>query len=358
MMQLFFEPVDVWLFRDGRPFDRGSDHRARSIFPPYPSVIQGVIRSHHLVVQGVDLRDKQAIEDAVGTAADYRDLKMRGPFIARCDHASGEFTRYYPVPADAAPWSNETLRAVSRKDARQEDVVTSLSTEEFPLLLWPHDREPDKKRHGDWLEEGQLRKCLEGEAVTPISEDKLFVRESRFGIQLDADRRSTVEGALYEVDYTRPCAGVGLYVEVEGYDGWPAAGFTRLGGEGHGANFEQIKHPDWRETFPLPDPFPRRFKVYFASPAYFCHGWRPESWGQFFTGDVTLKAAAIHRNETIGGFDWAKGVQKTAQRYVPAGSVYYFESPGPVGLVPGLTQNAITQSGAEIGFGQVWITNW
>jgi CRISPR-associated protein Cmr3 len=65
-MQLFLEALDVWLFRDGRPFDAGSDHRARSLFPPYPTVIQGVIRSHQVVVTGADPRDPAAIRAAVG----------------------------------------------------------------------------------------------------------------------------------------------------------------------------------------------------------------------------------------------------------------------------------------------------
>src|SRR5690606_5208459 len=83
LMELFLEPVDVWLFRDGRPFDALSDHRAESIFPPYPTVMQGAIRSHHLVVKGVDLSDRAAIEAAVGTATDFKGLRLRGPFIAK-----------------------------------------------------------------------------------------------------------------------------------------------------------------------------------------------------------------------------------------------------------------------------------
>jgi CRISPR-associated protein Cmr3 len=44
-MQIFIEPSDVLLFRDGRPFSAGEGHRARSIFPPTPNTMQGVIRS-------------------------------------------------------------------------------------------------------------------------------------------------------------------------------------------------------------------------------------------------------------------------------------------------------------------------
>jgi CRISPR-associated protein Cmr3 len=51
-------------------------------------------------------------------------------------------------------------------------------------------------------------------------------------------------------------------------------------------------------------------------------------------------------------------VQKPARRYVPAGSVYYFECQGEARLRPDLVQNAITDYGAQIGFGQVIVTNW
>jgi len=97
-MELFLEPVDVWLFRDGKPFDALSDHRASSLFPPYPTVMQGVIRSHHLVVNGVDLRNPTAIEKAVGTTENFGNLRLRGPFIARKE--DDRITRYFPIPAD------------------------------------------------------------------------------------------------------------------------------------------------------------------------------------------------------------------------------------------------------------------
>src|SRR5207248_3106902 len=100
-MYLFLEAIDVWLFRDGRPFDALSDHRAESLFPPYPSVMQGAIRSHHLVVKGIDLRNPRQIESEVGTALDYKDLRIRGPFLAR--HELGRVIRYLPIPAHAQP---------------------------------------------------------------------------------------------------------------------------------------------------------------------------------------------------------------------------------------------------------------
>jgi CRISPR-associated protein Cmr3 len=131
----------------------------------------------------------------------------------------------------------------------------------------------------------------------------------------------------------------------------------RIGGEGRGAHFSKIEPPlSWPE---MPDPLPQRFKVYFASPTYFFEeDWKPKDWGRFFNGAVTLQAVALNRYESIGGFDWASGEQKPARRYVPAGSVYYFTTDGPVRLKTDLVNGAITDRWPEIGFGQVIITEW
>jgi CRISPR-associated protein Cmr3 len=353
MMQLFLEAVDVWLFRDGRPFDAFADHRARSRFPPYPSVMQGVIRSHHLVVRGVDLRDQKAIEAAVGTANHYGALQMRGPFVAKkCGQV---LARYFPVPADAAR-EQDGYRALSARARNHEGVLTSAHPD-LPMLLWPQG-ETTKEDFGQWLTEQELLRCLNGEAVCAVRSGDLYVCESRFGIGRNDDRRTTEEGALYEAEFIRPCQNVGLYVEVEGYEAWPAQGLMRIGGEGRGAYFTQLNATPAtpRQSGSLPS----RFKVYFASPTYFDDGWRPRDWGKFFDGKVQLKAVALNRYESIGGFDWAKGDQKPARRYVPAGSVYYFKHEGSARLKPGLTQNGISDLGAEVGFGQIIIpeTEW
>ncbi len=353
-MKLFLTPVDVWLFRDGRPFDAGDDHYACSLFPPYPSVMQGAIRSHHLVVKGVDLRDRQAIAKTVGTAEDFGALRMRGPFIAHRS-ADGRLTRYFPAPADAVPNGEGRLKAITPQSAADRKVVTSADSQ-LPLLLFPHlGAEAKKPELGGWLAEDALRRCLHGEPVEPTPAEALFTLEHRYGIGLDSDRRTTQEGLLYAAEFVRPCDGVGLYVEVEGYDGWLVRGVMRIGGEGRGARFEQVDALAWPAP---PAPLPQRFKLYFATPTYFTNGWQPASWNRFFDGEVALQAVALRGYEARGGYDWASGSQKPARRYVPAGSVYYFEAKGNVRLRPGLIQNAVTDYGAEIGFGQVIISEW
>jgi CRISPR-associated protein Cmr3 len=352
MMQLFLEAVDVWLFRDGRPFDALSDHRAESLFPPFPSMMQGVVRSHHLVVKAVDLQNTQQIASTVGTAEDFATLRLRGPFLARKEE-NEKIVRYLPVPAHAVP-AEDGYVAVT-PEPKRATVKTSAQT---PMLLWPKE-EPRKSDFGQWLSEQQLHLLLaKPGTLSPIKglqDCKLFEREPRLGIARNDARRTTEEGALYEVQFIRPCKDVGLLVEIEGYEGWPATGLVRIGGEGRGAHFKQENTPVWPAA---PDPLPPRFLLYFAAPTYFTRGWQPESWGRFFDGNVTLQAAAVNRFQSLGGFDWAKNDHKPARRYVPAGAVYFFSCEGQARLKPALIQNAITDAGGEIGFGQILIGEW
>lgn len=347
-MHLFLEPVDVWLFRDGKPFDAGSDHRAVSIFPPYPTVIQGAIRSHHLVVKNVDLRDAKAIQDLVGTAEDYRGLEIRGPFLASKE-SSGTIVRYLPVPADATP-TNGGVQCINPRAIPQSVMASNVTPD---LLLC--SEQPTKAESGNWLAEPDLHKCLKGDKVMPIPDSDLFAREARFGIGMNNSTRTTEEGRLYEVEFIRPKPAVGLLVQVKGYEDWPETGIMRIGGDGRGALFTRIDGLSWPQP---PKQLPQRFKIYFATPTYFNKGWQPDDWGRFFEGEVELKAAAVNRYETIGGYDLALNIHKPARRYVPAGSVYYFESKGESSLKPGLVQNAITDFGAEIGFGQIIVEEW
>ncbi|NWG07728.1 MAG: type III-B CRISPR module-associated protein Cmr3 [Chloroflexi bacterium] len=358
-MRIFIEPEDVWLFRDGKPFDAGSDHRARSLFPPYPNVMQGIIRSHQLILQDIPLTKKDKVMEAVGTATEYKGLRLRGPFVAK--YKDGKLSTYFPVPADATPCSDDEVKSTAPRICG-DGVITSHEKATLPRLCFANGIEPGKRDYGNWLTFDALQDCLNGNAVKPVRDDELFERESRLGIEIEADRaRVTKEGQLYQAEFIRPCPDVGLYVEFEGYDWADDQGLLRMAGEGRGGRYQSVNGSDWL----VPEkPLPRLFKVYFASPAYFSQGWRPEKWGTFFEGDVLLEAVALKGYETIGGYDLANNQQKAAYRFVPAGSVYYFSSHGAAKLKDGLVQNAITESFnnhddiAKIGFGQVIIKEW
>jgi CRISPR-associated protein Cmr3 len=345
-MDLFIRPADVWLFRDGRSFDAGSDHRAVSIFPPFPTVMQGVLRSHHLAVKGINLADKEAVRQTVGTAADFGKLRVRGPFLAK---AAGEGIKLlFPVPASAVITEDGLVGLHPRP---RPDVVTSAPTTE---LLWPTTA-PSKDEPGGWVTGSALTSILKGKAAKAVEERCLFATESRVGIGVDSARGVTGEGNIFEVDFIRPLDGVGLAMQVEGLDGWPKTGLLRMGGESRAGYFSQISGWTWT---PPPNPLPPRFQIYFATPTFFAEGWRPATWQRFFEGDVSLVAAAVSRYQSMGGRDVAQNTDKPARRFVPAGSVYFFRTAGKARLKPGLLQQSITDFGAEIGFGQIIVEGY
>ncbi len=353
-MKLFLQPEDVWLFRDGRPFSAGSDHRAQSLFPPLPSTLQGMLRSYHLVRKNVDLTSPQAVCEAVGTASRYPPgFRLRGPFLAR---EEGEGTprriwRYLPLPEDAVG-SQGRFRAL----VPSEPPGGVLTSNPLPRLLW--DRGDPVKREGEWwLREDELARYLDGREVQAVAATSLFMREPRFGIGQVAARRTVQQGMLYEVEYIRPCDGVGLVVEVEGLDGWPAQGHLSAGGERRSARFRQVT----LDPLPAPSrPLPGRFKLYLATPTYLSDGWQPLDWRPYLSPPVWPVAAAIGRYRTLGGFDLARRsddapAHKPARRYVPAGSVYFFEAQKDDASLLGDT---ISDDPAPIGWGQVLVGKW
>ena len=102
MKALFLSAVDVWLFRDGRPFNANGDHRAESLFPPHPSVIQGALRSYYLSLdKSLQYENADAVIKRVGTTQQVPNgFSLQGPYLAH--RVNGHLTRYFPQPADAS----------------------------------------------------------------------------------------------------------------------------------------------------------------------------------------------------------------------------------------------------------------
>lgn len=367
-MWLFIEPNDVLLFRDGKPFVAGEDHRARSVFPPTPFTMQGILRSKVLFDSGVSPHDyahgapsAQALIQQIGTASgNYGQLRLHGPFVAKRD--GNTLTRYFPLPAD-----------VVKVD---EDFTLLRPLLDYPFVsnqpiglrpLWTRTVKPLEGVRG-WLAEDEFQKYLSGRtdfSVTP--ERALIVREPRFGIALHYPARSTQEGMLYQMEFLRTHEGVGLVLQVEGIAAFQAdKGFLQVGGEARAACYELLKTPMPPVVFP--NPLPRRFKVVLLTPGWFSDGWKPrdDNWGQFFTGaGIRLAAAAVGRPQPIGGAfaddrQRSGNFQKPMRRFVPAGSVYFFESNG----VTTYPERPLTETPegegdfGQIGFGQIAIASW
>lgn len=352
MRTLFIEPQDVWLFRDGRPFDAGSAHRAESLFPPSPIVLQGAIRSHQLVLKNVDLTNPRQIREAVGEsltfdgALNLNGLTLSGPFLAR-RKSNGSIERLYPMPADVYQLKSGGFEAASLH-SRTSELVCGTSS----LLLRPGGDAGKPDESPRWLTEEDLKKYFAGESFEGIRADELYEKENRFGIGRN-EQWVVKQGMLYEAEFIRLRAGVGLLVDMDGYNdaGWEA-GLMQLGGESRAAHYETLQQQV--PLLPNPAALPTYFKIYFVTPTYFGNGIDPKikTWNDFFGGEVALGTVAVRGYETLGGFDWAKNpnsheAHRPSRRYIPAGSVYYFKNISGTKI-----PESLTEFGAEIGFGR------
>jgi CRISPR-associated protein Cmr3 len=357
MMRLFIEPIDVWMFRDGRPFDAGSQHRAVSLFPPPPTVVQGALRSKHLSIMDADLsqhaqKQGDSINEIGYSDETYGAFHMNGPFAAREDE-TGHVWRYYPRPADAV---NVKGICVPASPSEKTGVESNLPDSEPDLhLLWSPVLRPGDHQAPEWWREDAVGDYLEfGEVIAShpgiVPEEALVERESRVGIVRRGNTRTVEEGMLYEAEFARPRDGVGLDVEMaELPTPWPKMGTLRMGGESRVGRYRILDQA--AQDIPRV-PHTVCFKLYFATPTFFDGGWRPEAgWAALVGEQVKLLGAAIGRPLIVGGFDLAKRVHKPSQRFVPAGSVYYFK--GQASL-----KDAITQWGAEIGLGHYFVGGW
>lgn len=356
MKTLFLEPLDVWLFRDGRPFTAGQQFRAASRFPPSPLVVQGALRAYHLLVHtGAPVWDAPAVAEEVGGPDDWGPLRLAGPLVARRDE-TGQVEVLLSPPADATTHGRQLQRLPAPKEPPGWLRLKAPTPSLFPL--WEMGETGlEKASQRVWLRLADLPAYCQGETVLGVPQETLWEDEVRIGIAQDSSRRTTREGLYYEARYVRPAPGVGLLVSFTGLD-WPEeTGVLALGGERRSARFEVLA------SFvppPVPDPLPARFVLYFLTPAIFAQGWQPHDWHTFFDGQVELVAAALDRHETIGGFDIARGSERPAQRAVPAGSAYYFVARGTVRprWSSEFSWFTVSDWGREIGFGTVVIGVW
>ncbi|GBC81417.1 hypothetical protein HRbin10_00529 [bacterium HR10] len=351
---IFIEPLDVLLFRDGKPFTGGEDHLARSVFPPPPSTVYAAIRSHllsHHFGRFEAFREGREVPpeltEEIGSPSDFGALELRRLLVARKREVADAHQRvtsvelFYPMPSDVAEVKGSG-RLVLLKPVEQFPVRTNLP----PGLqhLWLHRDAPLEAASG-WLTERGMQRYLEDDAHSPDAffapqeviagdgvREVIFTREERTGIARDRARRSVREGLLYSVEYLRLRPGVGFFAEFGGTKLLPESGVINLGGDRRPAHYR----PAQASTLALDRVKQRigerrRFKLVLTTPALFEHGWRPQ-WidGRTLEGSrgnvrVKLVAMALSKPVGIGGFDLARQFPKPVHRFVPAGSVYFFE---------------------------------
>jgi len=364
-MELLIKPVDVWLFRDGRPFLAGEDHDAATIFPPTPFTLQGAIRTKVLVDKGVDFTQFNSPDPDVGYGDNFGKLRLIGPMLER--KRQDKWERLIPMPADVVKIGDDfTLLKPLQQLSFKTNLPEGFHLSEGLHLLWAKGERIGEAK--GWLPESEWARYLQGEAPKQVvNNDALFALESRFGIAIDRSKRTTQTQMLYRATFVRLKDDVALWAKVEGV-AIKEQGFLRFGGEGRSAVYEAVEPlPSLASYMPKLD---KRFKVVLISPAWFSGGWQPKDgdWSKIFGAPVRLIAAAIPRPQKFGGFDVARGEPKPIRNFVPAGSVYFFEADKPIQLSENFAftetpdevrrQNDGENAWAKIGLGKVLIGVW
>jgi CRISPR-associated protein Cmr3 len=322
-MWVEFKAFDSLFFRDAKPFGKGSEFRAASVFPPPASVLRGALRTAYFTRHMDEFAEfTRHTEDL--TYDPTGGLTVRAVFLK--DRRGVRI----PLPLNFAVHKTIQNLAYVMKPVKSP----AISSYRLPYALHTEIAETTEASGDTFIYFKEYDSCLRGEPKAEFYYNRLseFVtHEIKTGIEIDSGTGTAQESMLYQTEFVRPVNkhgdAVTVLADVHEIDGMPEKGIVRLGGEGKTAFYEETENP----FEAVPPEIGRHFSLTLLSPAIFKTGWLPGFIdGETFTGragGLTLRliAAAAGRPVSISGFDMRVKKQKKLYHAVPVGSVYYFE---------------------------------
>jgi len=345
-MIIKIDALDTLFFRDGKPFTMGEDTWANGVFPPYPSVIYGALRSAYFSHHLNELKKANSEDDPT------RDLKIKGFYILADNNV------YLPLPNDCVKKKGSKDNLVSVLTMHELKGIRSSCPTQYALK----SEEEVENVDGGLININSFKeylKCAKDSFSSILKVADMVLPEPKIGIGINKQTGTSEEGKLYRVDMRR-LKDIGLIVdfEFEGFD-LPEKGMMKLGGEGKAIYYELYEKPLNHEIKLEGD----KFKLYLSTPAIFKNGWLPK-WidektliGKYKGLELKLLTASIGKPVHIGGFDMKARKPKPMCKAVPAGSVYYFEiKKGDIQkAVEIFNQFAISEFYQEQGFGIAYV---
>jgi CRISPR type III-B/RAMP module-associated protein Cmr3 len=122
LFTVLFEPLDVLVFKDHRPFD-AAEHSAAASRWPLPSTFFGALRTALMLDQRADFRSKPGfglpdpVREWLGDQENPGKLQLRGPLLVqkeRSQPSESQLQMFFPAPLywGAALMLNSTLDRV------------------------------------------------------------------------------------------------------------------------------------------------------------------------------------------------------------------------------------------------------
>ncbi|SFI00547.1 CRISPR-associated protein, Cmr3 family [Tindallia magadiensis] len=328
-MLIRIKAIDTVFFRDGKPFNMGSENVADGIFPPLPSAIYGALRSAYFGQRPELLHD--LIKDgSLNSVEDpSANLKINGIVLVIKN------TLCIPAPLDLVfekeksinlrkkEKRNKSYQAVCLKPTTNDSMKSSVPTEYIlsynKMIQSIADGFISDMNLSNYINEDceQLKVSLLSDYVSS---------EARIGIARDYDTRSAKESMLYLINMNRT-NDVSLLVDFEGID-IPEKGILKLGGEGKATVYKKTSDKFYLEQPEIDGDY---FKICLITPAVFENGWLPDFIDKInltgYIGNTKVKvlSAATGKPLAVGGYDQNLNQPKPMKRAVPAGSVYYMK---------------------------------
>lgn len=366
-MWLSFDSLDVWFFRDNRPFDAGDSTWGRSRFPPPPETLFGTVRALLLDDQwarkpnrGPDhlawIRQSnfgRNLCDDEGNCVDLlseQGIQLRGPFLVAAQGEGGP-AALLPCPYDLlvdAESDYMTKREPRPIDAAHGLVWNDAAGLPAPVILHAEGSGLEEPKHAAWLTAEAFIGYLTGDPQVSAAKSEPASDSTRVGIAIqDGQVR---EGMIYRAVEKRPKATTRLVVELRSPAGPSQARWLRFGGEGHLAHIrptdpaeeEGVPERSLAELLAAPPDKARTrieqtgwLRVVTLTPAITGHGWLPGAVETSGAGawrarghPFALRGAAVGKPLAISGWDMKDNRPKPLRRAIPAGSVFYLEHIG------------------------------
>lgn len=353
-MKFRIHPLDTLFFRDGKPFSMGEDTWADGIFPPYPSVIYGGLRTWYLSNQNEGF-SQQTIELSKGISI-------------RHIHYQVEQGVYLPLPLDMVEPAKTPKEEYAEARKKVYKVIKlGLDANPLPVSSFPLPKLllPSTGSRVEALEDGlisltdfqnYLQGYLQETEVKKIRDYALT--EPKIGIGRDNATHTVENAKLYRVGMRR-IENFNILVDfaMPDFDPGINSSLLRLGAEGKVVAFESSSANMGIAQHSI-ELSPGAFKLYLSTPAIFNEGWQPNL--KKYGIKAELVAAVVGKPLHIGGFDMVKRKPKTMYKAVPAGSVYYYETTdSPEYILEQVQQGqAISDQLSTEGFGIAYLGNY